>query len=127
MTVVTQEVRPRGVSSAAREILRSLGIEDVNPGGFGGEWVGSGPPLDVFSPIDGSRIASVDQVTEGEYDAIVDSARRAFLDWRKVPAPHRGEVVRQLGNRLRAHKEALGALVTLEMGKIRAEGEGEVQ
>ena len=127
MTVVTQGVRPQGVNSAAREILRSLGVEDVNPGGFGGEWVGSGPPLEVFSPIDGSLIATVDQVTEAEYDAIVDRAGRAFLEWRKVPAPHRGEVVRQLGNRLRAHKEALGALVTLEMGKIRAEGEGEVQ
>ena len=81
----------------------------------------------MFTPIDGSRIATVNQVTEAEYDAIVDRAHSAFLEWRKVPAPLRGEVVRQLGERLRANKEALGALVTLEMGKIRAEGEGEVQ
>jgi aldehyde dehydrogenase (NAD+) len=69
----------------------------------------------------------VRQVTEDEYDGIVDRAHAAFLEWRKVPAPRRGEVVRQLGNRLRENKEALGALVTLEMGKIAAEGQGEVQ
>ena len=109
------------------EMLRALGIGEHNPGGFGGEWLGSGPDLDVFSPIDGARIATVSQVTEAEYDTIVDNARRAYLDWRRIPAPRRGEVVRQLGERLRANKEALGALVTLEMGKIRAEGEGEVQ
>jgi aldehyde dehydrogenase (NAD+) len=109
------------------QILASLGIQDLNPGGFAGDWVGSGPELDVFSPIDGSRIAGVRQVTADEYDGIVDRAHAAFLEWRKVPAPRRGEVVRQLGNRLRENKEALGALVTLEMGKIAAEGQGEVQ
>ena len=109
------------------EILSALGIDDRNPGGFSGEWVGSGPDLEVYSPIDGSRLATVQQVTEQEYDAIVDRAHAAFLDWRKVPAPKRGEIVRQLGNRLREKKDALGELVTLEMGKIRAEGLGEVQ
>ena len=109
------------------QILSALGIEDSNLGGYHGEWMGSGAVLDVTSPIDGERIASVTQVTEAEYDAIVDRAQAAFLVWRKVPAPHRGEVIRQLGNKLREKKEALGALVTLEMGKIKAEGEGEVQ
>lgn len=109
------------------QILRSLGIEDDNPGGFAGDWMGSGPTIEVHTPIDGSRLASVREVTEDEYDAIVDKAHRAFLEWRKVPAPKRGEIVRQLGNRLREKKAELGALVTLEMGKIRAEGEGEVQ
>jgi len=109
------------------KILRSLGIEDVNYGGFGGSWVGSGPDLEVFSPTDDSRLATVRQVTETEYDDIVARAHEAFLEWRKVPAPKRGEIVRQLGNRLRAHKDDLGALVTLEMGKILAEGRGEVQ
>jgi aldehyde dehydrogenase (NAD+) len=109
------------------QILSALGIENTNPGGFDGRWVGSGPNLDIRSPIDGERIASVTQVTEAEYDAIVDRAQAAFLEWRKVPAPKRGEVVRQLGNKLREKKEALGALVTLEMGKIKAEGQGEVQ
>ena len=108
-------------------LLEALGIDSLNPGGFDGEWTGSGPELEVHTPIDGSRIATVQQVTEGEYDRIVDRANRAFLEWRKVPAPQRGEVVRRLGNRLRDHKADLGALVTLEMGKIATEGEGEVQ
>jgi aldehyde dehydrogenase (NAD+) len=111
----------------SQEILKSLGIEESNPGGFAGEWVGSGPELEVFTPIDGSRIAVVHQVTEEEYDEIVDRAHAAFLEWRKVPAPKRGDIVRQVGNALREKKDALGALVALEMGKIVAEGEGEVQ
>ncbi len=109
------------------EILSALGIDDTNPGGFAGEWVGSGLELEVYSPIDGGRLATVRKVTEEEYDAIVDKAHAAFLVWRKVPAPRRGDLVRQLGNKLREKKAELGALVTLEMGKIRQEGEGEVQ
>jgi aldehyde dehydrogenase (NAD+) len=109
------------------DILSALGIDDTNPGGFAGEWVGSGLELEVYSPIDGGRLATVRKVTEEEYDAIVDKAHAAFLVWRKVPAPRRGDLVRQLGNKLREKKAALGALVTLEMGKIRQEGEGEVQ
>ena len=111
----------------APSVLAALGLEEANPGGFGGSWVGSGPEIDVRSPIDGARLASVREVTEQEYDEIVDRAQAAFLEWRKVPAPKRGEIVRRLGARLRENKEALGALVTLEMGKIRSEGEGEVQ
>ncbi len=110
-----------------QEILTSLDIKADNPGGFAGRWVGSGPTLDIHTPVDGSHLARVSQVTEVEYDEIVDRAHAAFLEWRKVPAPKRGELIRQLGNKLREKKEALGALVTLEMGKIRAEGEGEVQ
>lgn len=109
------------------QILSSLGIEDHNVGGFSGVWVGSGPTLEIHSPIDGSRLASVQEVTEAEYDEIVERAQAAFGVWRKVPAPKRGEIVRQLGNRLREKKEELGALVTLEMGKIKTEGGGEVQ
>jgi aldehyde dehydrogenase (NAD+) len=109
------------------QILSALDLSRSNPGGFAGDWSGSGPELEVHSPIDGSHVASVAQVTEDEYDRIVERARSAFEAWRAVPAPRRGEVVRKLGLRLREKKEALGALVTLEMGKIRAEGEGEVQ
>jgi aldehyde dehydrogenase (NAD+) len=109
------------------ELLAALDLEEENLGGFAGTWMGSGPSIDVESPIDGGRIGSVREVTEEEYDRIVERAHRAFLEWRKIPAPKRGEVVRQIGNRLREKKSALGALVTLEMGKIRAEGEGEVQ
>jgi aldehyde dehydrogenase (NAD+) len=109
------------------QILRRLGIEDTNPGGFAGSWMGSGPALDVLTPIDGSRLATVQQVTAEEYDAIVDRAHEAFLEWRKVPAPRRGQIVRQLGDKLREKKDDLGALVSMEMGKILVEGRGEVQ
>ena len=109
------------------DVLEALGIERENLGGFGGEWIGSGPELEVTTPIDGSAIATVRQVTPRDYDRIVDRAQEAYLHWRRVPAPKRGDLVRQLGDRLRALKSDLGALVTLEMGKIHAEGEGEVQ
>jgi aldehyde dehydrogenase (NAD+) len=110
-----------------RDILRKLGIEAVNPGGFCGEWIGTGGKIDSVSPIDGKTLASVNQVTPEEYDRIVARAHEAFLKWRLVPAPIRGETVRQFGNALREVKKELGALVTMEMGKIIAEGEGEVQ
>ncbi len=110
-----------------QDILGKLGLEGQNLGGFCGDWMGSGDSLDSKSPIDGKKIASVTQVTEAEYDTIVDRAHQAFLKWRTTPAPTRGETVRQLGNALREHKDELGALVTLEMGKILPEGGGEVQ
>jgi aldehyde dehydrogenase (NAD+) len=109
------------------DVLAALGIEDENLGGSDGEWIGSGPVLDATTPVDGSRIAAIRQVTDAEYERIVARAHTAFLTWRNVPAPRRGDLIRQLGNRLREHKHALGALVTLEMGKILPEGEGEVQ
>ncbi|MGE0480295.1 MAG: aldehyde dehydrogenase family protein [Phycisphaerae bacterium] len=109
------------------DVLAKLGLSDVNPGGFDGQWFGSGSVEDVVTPIDGARIGAVRHVTRVEFDRIVARAHEAFLSWRMVPAPRRGEVVRQLGNRLRELKRELGALVTLEMGKIAAEGEGEVQ
>jgi len=109
------------------DILRKLGLEGEILGGFDGQWVGSGPPLDVITPCDGTKIGTVRQVTETEYDRIVARAHAAFLKWRMVPAPRRGEVVRLLGMKLRELKAELGALVTLEMGKILAEGQGEVQ
>jgi len=107
--------------------LKALGITTINPGGFGGEWLGSGPEIEVVTPIDGSPIASVKSVTEDEYEQILTRASQAFYAWRSLPAPKRGEVIRQLGDRLRSAKRDLGALVTLEMGKIAVEGEGEVQ
>jgi len=109
------------------EILESLGVPEKGPGGFGGEWLGSGETLAVESPIDGSRLATVTQVTTDEYQKVAARAHQAFLAWRQAPAPKRGELVRQLGIALRRVKDKLGALVTLECGKIRAEGEGEVQ
>jgi aldehyde dehydrogenase (NAD+) len=109
------------------DFLTTLGIEEVNLGGFAGEWIGTGPELEVTTPIDGAVIATVRQVTEEEYERVAQRAHDAFLNWRTVPGPRRGDIVRQLGNRLREVKSELGRLVTLEMGKILPEGEGEVQ
>ncbi|MCO6438712.1 MAG: aldehyde dehydrogenase family protein [Phycisphaerae bacterium] len=110
-----------------KDLLKKLGIEDINSGGFCGEWCGSGDRLEVASPIDGSILGGVRQCTAADFERIVSRAHEAFLKWRTVPAPVRGETIRRLGNALRDVKKELGALVTLEMGKIRAEGEGEVQ
>jgi aldehyde dehydrogenase (NAD+) len=111
----------------AYPFLKRLGIEKVNPGGFNGRWLGGGSGLEVISPIDGSQIATVTQCTARDYERISREAQQAFEYWREIPAPKRGEVVRQLGHELREHKEDLGRLVTLEMGKILPEGVGEVQ
>ena len=108
-------------------LFQRLGLSEENLGTFHGEWIGSGDVLEVTTPIDGSVIARVKQCTEAEYDQVIDRAQAAFRAWRVVPAPKRGEVVRRLGHALREHKRELGALVALENGKIRAEGEGEVQ
>ena len=87
-----------------KTVLKQLGIADANLGGFSGDWLGSGDPLEVHSPIDGSLLARVAQVTAEEYDEVTERAHRAFLGWRQLPAPKRGEVVRQLGNALRELK-----------------------
>ena len=87
----------------------------------------SGSEFDSCSPIDGETIAAVSSGGEQQYEAVVRSSRDCFADWSQLPAPKRGEVVRQLGVELRRHKEALADLMTLEMGKIRSEALGEVQ
>ncbi|MBX7138982.1 MAG: aldehyde dehydrogenase family protein [Oligoflexia bacterium] len=88
---------------------------------------GSGKPLSSISPINGETIGSISTSTSEDYERTLTEAHRTFLKWRELPAPKRGEIVRQIGLELRQHKAALGALITLEMGKILAEGEGEVQ
>ena len=110
-----------------REILRSLGIEDVNPGGFGGSWTGSGKAQTVVSPIHGEPLATVTNVTPAEFDGILARSHEAFQAWKLVPAPKRGEVVKAIGDELRRNKATLAELVTLEMGKTLREGLGEVQ
>ncbi len=109
--------------------LKELGILDVNPGlCTGSEWKdGKGEKLTSYSPVDGKKIAEVSQVTLNEYEQAIHQAKQAFISWRKVPAPKRGEVVRQIGLELRKFKEPLGKLVSYEMGKIYQEGLGEVQ
>jgi aldehyde dehydrogenase (NAD+) len=110
-----------------RTVLDKLGLSDVNEGGFDGEWRGGGAKIDKISPIDGQRLASVRTASDSDYQKAITRAQEAFLKWRTTPGPVRGETVRRLGNALRELKHELGQLVTLETGKIIAEGEGEVQ
>jgi aldehyde dehydrogenase (NAD+) len=110
-----------------QSVFEKLGLADDNAGVFSGEWLGSGAKIDKISPIDGQRLASVRTATDTEYEETIVRAQRAFLKWRITPGPVRGETVRRLGNALRDLKHELGQLVTLESGKIVAEGEGEVQ
>ena len=117
------------VSAVAQAIFPQLGLsaKAVNAGVFSGTWGGRGAVLEKRSPIDGSLLGRVQQATPADYERTVAAAQKAFLDWRNVPAPKRGEVVRQLGVALRELKTELGQLVSLEAGKILAEGGGEVQ
>jgi aldehyde dehydrogenase (NAD+) len=108
-------------------ILKQLGLTAGNAGVFDGEWTGGGPILKSVSPIDGKVLASVRTATAQDYERAVQRAHAAFAAWQSVPAPKRGEIIRQFGNALRAAKAGLARLVTLEAGKILAEGEGEVQ
>jgi len=107
--------------------LKALGLGATNPGVFDGQWSGSGKILQSHSPTDGSLLAEVRTATPQEYERALQRAAGAFESWQAVPAPRRGEIIRQLGNALRAAKEDLGMLVTLEAGKIIVEGRGEVQ
>jgi aldehyde dehydrogenase (NAD+) len=112
------------------EFLRTLGIEEKNPGASTGGWWdrdATGPWLEIVSPVEGKTIASVSQASSQAYEKVVTTAGSAFAQWRLVPAPKRGEIVRQIGQRLRAFKGPLGALVSYEMGKSLQEGLGEVQ
>jgi aldehyde dehydrogenase (NAD+) len=115
------------VSTVRSEIFPLLGLTDSLPGVFSGEWFGSGPSLEKRSPIDGTFLARISQATQEDYERAAAGAQRAFLTWRTTPAPKRGELIRKLSERLRELKAPLGRLVSLEAGKILAEGEGEVQ
>ena len=110
-----------------QSVLEKLDIADESPGVFCGEWRGGGGKIDKISPIDGRKLASVRTASAEDYEAAISFAHEAFLKWRVTPGPVRGETVRRLGNALRDAKHELGQLVTMESGKIVAEGEGEVQ
>jgi aldehyde dehydrogenase (NAD+) len=112
-----------------QEALKTLGIEEVNPGiCTGTKWISTtGDIKDSFSPADGKKIAGIQQAKKADYDEVVALAQKSFKEWRMVPAPIRGELVRQIGLELRKYKEPLGMLVSYEMGKIYQEGLGEVQ
>ncbi|MCG8574029.1 MAG: aldehyde dehydrogenase family protein [Flavobacteriales bacterium] len=111
------------------EVLNQLGISEMNSGAStGSHWFTTrGEKIDSYSPVDGNLIASVSAATEAEYEAAIIKGQEAFKEWRLIPAPKRGEIVRQLGQKLREYKEPLGALVSYEMGKSYQEGLGEVQ
>ncbi len=111
------------------EALNSLGIKRSNTGTSTGEkWIKSkGQTLSSFSPVDGKLIGKVQATDEVAFNKVVKQAHQAFLEWRLVPAPKRGEIVRQIGLAIRKYKEPLGKLVSYEMGKSYQEGLGEVQ
>ncbi|MGB5131064.1 MAG: aldehyde dehydrogenase family protein, partial [Steroidobacteraceae bacterium] len=112
------------------DILKGLGLAAVNPGAWSGDgWHAAedAPLVKSIDPATGELIASVRAATEADYERVAASAAAAFLKWRAVPAPRRGEAVRLMAEALRAKKALLGSLVSLEMGKIKAEGDGEVQ
>jgi len=113
------------------EILKNLGLAAINPGTWSGDggWLTdeNAPLIDSFNPATGRLIASVQATTAAQYEQVLASARAVARQWRTVPAPKRGEAIRLIAEELRKHKSALGSLVSLEMGKIKAEGDGEVQ
>ena len=110
------------------ELLQKLKISANNQGvSTGSNWFGEGDSIDSYSPVDGKLIASLSTCSETDYDTVINKAQQAFKKWRQIPAPQRGEIVRQIGDELRKHKEELGQLVSYEMGKSLQEGYGEVQ
>ena len=111
------------------QILKNLGIDKDSNGLSTGQvsWEGSGREVTVSSPVDGKTIGTVKLASLADYEKVKDAAKSAFAGWRKMPAPQRGEIVRQYGDKLRQHKQDLGSLVSYEMGKSLQEGLGEVQ
>ena len=115
-------------NTAITEALKALELEPQNSGtSTGSKWMNGGSTFESVSPVDGAIIASVTQTTPEEYEQVVQTAQEAFKTWRVMPAPQRGEVVRQFNAELRRLKEPLGKLVSYEMGKSYQEGLGEVQ
>jgi aldehyde dehydrogenase (NAD+) len=112
-----------------RDFLKELGLSGVNPGACGLGWIErpGGGEMTSVSPVDNQPIAKVLQADEADYERVVQAAHEQFMSWRMMPAPKRGEIIRQLGEELRRIKRPLGALVSWEMGKILSEGEGDVQ
>ncbi len=111
-----------------KNILEAFDLLEAQSGAYAGQWLAChGPSLGCHSPIDGRPIGMIRSATRDEYEQVLHRAVAGFQEWRRWPAPRRGEVVRRIGLVLRDHKEDLGDLISLEVGKIRAEGEGEIQ
>jgi aldehyde dehydrogenase (NAD+) len=111
-----------------QNILESLGLKEINEGcSTGKNWFASGELIESYSPVDGKLIGKIKTATKADYEKIISSAKEAFHYWKGIPAPKRGEYVRQFGEKLRVKKADLGKLVSYEMGKSYQEGLGEVQ
>lgn len=112
----------------AKQVFAELDLQSDLPGVFAGEWLEpSGPMLSSYNPATGEVLARVATATPEQFEQVVSNSVETFDDWSKIPAPTRGDWIRQIADQLRQHKTALGALVSLETGKIPAEGEGEIQ
>ncbi len=110
------------------KVLKNLGIKTENKGtSTGGKWFATGKVIESYSPVDGQLIAKVTSSSPKDYEKVIAEAEKAFKEFRLMPAPKRGEIVRQFGDKLREYKEDLGKLVSYEMGKSLQEGLGEVQ
>ena len=125
-------IRPENrTMQKSTDTLKTLGLRDLNPGTWSGirGWSEqqSGQLIDSMNPSTGQRLAQVRGATEEDYEHVMSAAVDAAREWRRVPAPKRGDAVRLMAEELRLHKDALGSLVALENGKIKAEGDGEVQ
>jgi aldehyde dehydrogenase (NAD+) len=114
---------------ARERIFSALDLEAVNPGCYHGEWIATDgrETIQIHSPINGEKLADVALATQDDYDSVIPKAWESFRVWSKIPAPQRGAIVREIGDELSKYKETLGMLVSLEVGKTRIEGMGEVQ
>ena len=111
-----------------KDVFAALGLSNENSGVYAGEWLeSSGELIDVINPTNGEQLATVGMASLGDYEKVVSNSAETFDRWRALPAPKRGQYIRSLGDALRDNIDALGALVTMEMGKILPEGVGEVQ
>lgn len=113
---------------SSQELLAKFGIGDTNPGtAIGARWLGGGQQLASICPINEKVLSFVEKTTAIQMDEVLNEAHSSYLLWRSVPAPKRGELIRLISNKLRKYKSALGSLVSIEMGKSKQEGDGEVQ
>ena len=122
-------LKQKALKKKIEAFLGELNIRKTNQGATTGTvWLDTkGEALHSYSPADGQLIGTINQATWDDYETVMEKATAAFKSWQMVPAPKRGEIVRQIGNRLREYKEPLGSLVAYEMGKVYQEGLGEVQ
>ena len=121
--------KPKPVSLANYPFLKQLGITKNNSGVYhsGESHKGQGQTVTYANPTTGEVVAQLQMGNEKDYDNCIESLDKERALWMKLPMPQRGEIVRQIGDALRTHKDALGSLISLEMGKIKSEGNGEVQ